>query len=203
MAASFYFASLYLQHVLGHGPARTGIEFLPFALAVILGSVAAIKLGYRLPPRTLLIIGGLLTAAGFLWLGRISPGGTYPHDVLGPSLLAGTGFGLSLAPVVSLATAGVATHETGTASGLLNSSRQLGASLGLAVLGTAADHRPTLNDGYALGLTLAAGLLLAAVLVATLVLPRSTPAPAGVPGNERARHSRRGVPGDEKAGHRP
>jgi EmrB/QacA subfamily drug resistance transporter len=179
MAAAFYFASLYLQRVLAIGPALTGVMFLPFALGVVLGSVLAIKLGYRLPPRTLLITGGLLTAAGFAWFGQISPHGSFLTDVLGPSIVASIGFGLCLAPVVSTATAGVSPSETGTASGLLNSSRQIGASLGLAALGTAAQHRTgaaltpaALNAGYALGLTLSAALLLAATTIALTVLPR-------------------------------
>ncbi|MDF4251402.1 MFS transporter [Streptomyces sp. WMMB303] len=182
MAASFYFVSLYLQQVLGNGPALTGVMFLPFALAVIAGSVLAIVLGYRVAPRTLLVVGGSLTAAGFAWFGLISADGAFATDVLGPSVVAGAGFGLCLGPVVSTATAGVAAHEVGTASGLLNSSRQIGASLGLAVLGTAAQHRAggavtpeALNTGYALGLRLGAGLLAAAVLVALLVLRRSGP----------------------------
>ncbi|KUJ66603.1 MFS transporter [Streptomyces albus subsp. albus] len=182
MAAAFYFVSLYLQGVLGAGPALTGVEFLPFALGVVAGSVLAIRLGYRLPPRTLLVAGGLLTAAGLGWFGLISPDGAFATDVLGPSLVTSVGFGLCLGPVVSTATAGVAPHEAGTASGLLNSSRQIGASLGLAALGTAAQHRTgrtatpeTLNDGYALGLTLGAALLVAAVLVALTVLRRTGP----------------------------
>lgn len=180
MAASFYFMSLYLQRVLGTGPALAGVEFLPFALGVIAGSVLAIKLGYRLAPRSLLIGGGLLTAAGFAWFSLISPGGSFAGDVLGPSLVASVGFGLCLGPVVSTATIGVAPREAGTASGLLNSSRQIGASLGLAVLGTAAASRTgqaatprALSDGYALGLTVSAALLLAAVLIALTVLPRT------------------------------
>ncbi|TDB92665.1 MFS transporter [Actinomadura sp. 7K534] len=182
MAAAFYFMSLYLQRVLAIGPAPAGLMFLPFALAVVAGSVLAVKLGYRLPPRTLLVAGGLLTATGFAWFGLISPDGGFVTDVLGPSVIAGTGFGLCLGPVVSTATAGVASHETGTASGLLNSSRQIGASLGLAALGTAAHNRTggtvtpeTLNDGYAFGLTLSAALLVAAALVALTVLRRTDP----------------------------
>ncbi|MEO3749104.1 MFS transporter [Streptomyces sp. B6B3] len=178
MASAFYFVSLYVQRVLGAGPAATGIQFLPFALGVVAGSVLAIRLGYRLAPRTLMTVGGLLTATGFAWFGLISPDGAFATDVLGPSLVASVGFGLCLGPVVSVATAGVAAHETGTAAGLLNSSRQIGASLGLAALGTAAHHRTgeattpeALNDGYALGLTLSAALLVAAVLVA-LTVPR-------------------------------
>ncbi|AWS43843.1 MFS transporter [Streptosporangium sp. 'caverna'] len=180
MASSFYFMSLYLQRVLGTGPALTGLEFLPFALGVIVGSVLAIKLGYRLAPRTLLVAGGLLTAAGFAWFGLISSEGAFITDVLGPSIVASVGFGLCLGPVVSIATAGVAPHETGTASGLLNSSRQIGASIGLAVLGAAAQNRTgqtatpsALTDGYAFGLTLGAALLATAVLIALTVLPRA------------------------------
>ncbi|MEV0236441.1 MFS transporter [Nonomuraea sp. NPDC050786] len=182
MGASFYFVSLYLQRVLGTGPALAGIEFLPFAAGVIAGSALAVKLGYRRAPRTLLAAGGLLAATGFAWFSLISSDGSFATDVLGPSIVVGVGFGLCLGPVVSTATAGVAPHETGTASGLLNSSRQIGASLGLAVLGTAAHHRTgpiatpeTLNDGYALGMTLGAALLVAAVLIALTVLRRTSP----------------------------
>lgn len=186
MASSFYFMSLYLQRVIGHGAALTGIMFLPFALGVVAGSVLAVRLGYRLAPRTLLVAGGLLAATGFAWFGMISSDGAFATDVLGPSIVASLGFGLCLAPLVSIATAGVASRETGTASALLNSSRQIGASLGLAALGTAAQHRtggvPTpqaLNDGYALALTLGAALLAAAAVVAFTMLPRTAPpAPA-------------------------
>jgi hypothetical protein len=83
MAAAFYFVSLYLQQVLRTGAALTGVEFLPFALAVIAGSVLAVKLGDRLAPRTLLAGGGLLTAIGFAWFGLISPDGSFAADVLG------------------------------------------------------------------------------------------------------------------------
>lgn len=182
MASAFYFASLYLQRVLGAGPARTGVMFLPFALGVVAGAVLGVKLGYRLAPRTLLVVGGLLTATGLAWFSLISPDGDFTTDVLGPSIVASVGFGFCLGPVVSTATAGVAPHETGTASGLLNSTRQIGASLGLAALGTAAHDRTgrtvtpeTLNDGYALGLSLSAALLATAVVVALTVLRRTGP----------------------------
>jgi EmrB/QacA subfamily drug resistance transporter len=184
MASAFYFVSLYLQRVLGHGAALTGIEFLPFALAVIAGSYVAVKLGDRLAARTLMVGGGLLTAVGFAWFGLISVDGAFLTDVLGPSIAAGLGFGISLGPVVATATAGVAAHEGGTASGLLTSSRQLGASFGLAALGAVAQHRTggtvtpqTLADGYGLGLTVSAALLVAAVLVALAVLRRPAAEP--------------------------
>lgn len=188
LASAFYFISLYLQRVLGYGPALSGFAFLPFALGVITGSFLAVKLGYRVPPRTLMIGGGLLTSAGFAWFGLITPDGTFLTDVLGPSVLASVGFGLCLAPLTSTGTAGVAAHEAGTASALLNSSRQLGAAIGLAVLGTVAQQRidgsagpEALSGGYGLGLALCAVLLAGAVLVAWAVLPRDTAAPAAEP----------------------
>ncbi|WP_433237230.1 MFS transporter [Actinomadura nitritigenes] len=191
LSSSFYFVSLYLQRVLGTEPALTGLEFVPFALGVIVGSFLAVKLGYRLPARTLLITGGLMTAAGFAWFGRIGAGGSFLTDVLGPSIVASVGFGLCLAPLVSTATTGVAPHEAGAASGLLNSVRQIGASLGLAALGTAAHDRTgdtvtpaSLSDGYAFGFTIGAALLLGAVVIALTVLRRSgPPVPAGRTGD--------------------
>jgi EmrB/QacA subfamily drug resistance transporter len=203
MASAFYFVSLYLQRVLGNGPARSGIEFLPLALGVIAGSVLAVKLGYRLAARTLLVVGGLLTATGFAWFGQISADGAFATDVLGPSIVVGVGFGLCLGPVVSTATMGVASNESGTASGLLNSSRQIGAALGLAVLGTVA-HDLTgqtttparLDDGYALGLTLGAALLIAAVLIALTVLP--SPATDGPSRRRVHRPATAPIPVEEK-----
>jgi hypothetical protein len=191
LSSSFYFVSLYLQRVLGTEPALTGLEFVPFALGVIVGSFLAVKLGYRLPARTLLIAGGLMTAAGFAWFGRIGADGSFLTDVLGPSIVASVGFGLCLAPLVSTATTGVAPHEAGAASGLLNSVRQIGASLGLAALGTAAHDRTgdtvtpaSLSDGYAFGFTIGAALLLGAVVIALTVLRRSgPPVPAGRTGD--------------------
>ena len=183
MASAFCFVSLYVQRVLGLGPALTGIGFLPFALGVVAGSVLAVKLGYRVAARTLMIGGGLLTALGFAWFGLASPEGSYLTDILGPSIVASVGFGLCLGPVVSTATAGVAPEEAGTASGLLNSSRQIGASFGLAALGTAAAHRTggavtpeALGAGYTLGLTLSAALLVAAAIIALTVLPHASAA---------------------------
>ncbi|WP_204745366.1 MFS transporter [Glycomyces paridis] len=183
MAAAFYFASLYLQVVLGTSAARTGVQFLPFAFGVVVGAVISVRLGYKVAARTLLVGGGLMATVGFAWFGLISADGSFLADILGPAIVTSLGLGLCLGPVVSIATAGVAPSENGTASGLLNSSRQIGASLGLAALGTAANERTgdtvtpqTLNDGYGLGLTLSAVLFGAAVLIALTVIPRSAAA---------------------------
>lgn len=185
MASSFYFVSLYLQRVLDTSPALTGVEFLPLAIGVVIGSVVAIKLGLKVPARTLIVVGGLVTAVGFFWFGMIDSNGSFLADAFGPSIITAIGFGLCLGPTVSTATVGVDPAETGSASGLLSSSRQIGASLGLAALGTAAQVRTgpistpaALTDGYAWGLTLGAILLVAASAIALLVIPAVRPEPA-------------------------
>ncbi|MET9763738.1 MFS transporter [Streptomyces sp. NPDC006372] len=182
MASAFYFVSLYLQRVLGSSPARSGVEFLPLAFGVVVGSVLAIKLGGRLAPRMLLVIGGALTGIGFAWFSLFTADGSFVTDVLGPSIVASIGIGLCLAPMASLGTMGVAAHEAGAASGLLNSSRQIGAALGLAALGTAANARTgdsgtldALTDGYALGMLIGAVVVVGGVLLALVVLPRTGP----------------------------
>ncbi|GAA3132406.1 MFS transporter [Streptomyces echinatus] len=183
MASALYFVSLYLQRVLGGSPARAGAEFLPFMLGVVVGSTLAVKFGYKFAPRNMLITGGTLAALGYAWFGLIRSDGSFLVDVLGPSVLASVGIGLCLAPAVSIATGGVLPHEAGAASGVLNSTRQIGASLGLAALGTVAADRTghaitpgRLNAGYALGMLVGAGILVCAVLIAVFVLPRPAPA---------------------------
>ncbi|MFK4088139.1 MFS transporter [Kribbella sp. NPDC020789] len=176
MASAFYFMSLYLQRVLGHGPAKSGAMFLPFALGVVVGAFLAVKLSHRLPAQRLMAGGAFLTAIGFGWFSLIPVDGSFLANVLGPSIVASIGFGLCLGQVVSTGTAEVEPREAGTASGLLNSTRQIGASLGLAAFGTAAHHRSgasgspeALTSGYALGLRLCALVLLVA---AGIVLPK-------------------------------
>ncbi|WP_328898660.1 MFS transporter [Streptomyces sp. NBC_00441] len=177
--AAFYFVSLYMQQVLGMGAAATGAAFLPFSLGLVAGTVVATRLTSSRTPRVALVPGALLAAAGLAWFALISPGGSFLADVLGPSLVTSVGAGLVLAPVAAAATTGVAPHEAGMASGLMNSSRQLGGCIGLAALATAAAHRTgpaadaaALNDGYALGLSIAAVIFVLAAAVAIGVLPR-------------------------------
>ncbi|WNI26909.1 MFS transporter [Streptomyces sp. ITFR-16] len=178
--ASFYFVSLCLQQVLGYGPTAAGAAFLPFCVGVVAGSVIATRTVARLGTRRLLAAGGALAAlgfAGFAATARVD--GTFLTFVLGPSLVASVGIGMCFVPLGTAATTGVAPGETGMASGLLNSSRQVGGSLGLAVLVTAAaqvtggsDRRTDLVAGYATAFWAAAGLLAAGALAALLLLPR-------------------------------
>ncbi|WP_346174676.1 MFS transporter [Streptomyces cuspidosporus] len=185
--AAFYFVSLYMQQVLGMGPAATGTAFLPFSASLVAGSIVATRVTAARTPRTALVPGALLAAVGLAWFACVSPDGGFLTDVLGPSVITGVGVGLVIAPIVAAATTGVAPREAGMASGLMNSSRQLGGCIGLAALATIAAHRTgtatspaALNDGYALGLALAAALFALAAVVAIGVLPRrqaETPGP--------------------------
>ncbi|WP_412518702.1 MFS transporter [Actinomadura madurae] len=183
--AAFYFVSLYMQGVLHMSAAETGAAFLPFSAGMVAGSLAAVRVTSARSPRAALIPGGLLAAAGLGWFALISPDGGFLTDVLGPSLVCSVGTGLVLAPVAVAATTGVAASEAGMASGLLNSSRQLGGCVGLAALATlAARHTgdaataSALNGGYALALTVSAGLFLLAT-AAALTLPRRKATTAG------------------------
>ncbi|MFL9680693.1 MFS transporter [Streptomyces sp. KL110A] len=176
---AFYFVSLYMQQVLGMGAAATGIAFLPFSLGLVAGTIVATRLTASRTPRVSLVPGALLAAAGLAWFALISPDGSFLTDVLGPSLVTSLGAGLVLAPVAAAATTGVPPSEAGMASGLMNSSRQLGGSIGLAILATTAAHHTgtatdpaALNAGYALGLALAAAVFVLAAAVAITVLPR-------------------------------
>ncbi len=194
---AFYFVSLYMQQVLGMGAAATGTAFLPFSLGLVAGTIVATRITAARNPRASLVPGALLAAAGLAWFALISPNGSFLTDVLGPSLVTSVGAGLVLAPVAAAATTGVAAHEAGMASGLMNSSRQLGGCIGLAALATIAAHHTgtatdpsALNDGYALGLAITAALFLLAVVVAIGVLPRHravppVPKPTTVPADNQ------------------
>ncbi|MEV0847661.1 MFS transporter [Streptomyces sp. NPDC049954] len=203
--SAFYFVSLHLQQVLGLGAAATGLGFLPFSGGMVAGTVLATRLatGRSRPPRSVRLTlggGGLLAAAGLGWFALLSPSGSYATDVLGPSLVTSLGLGLCFAPAASAATTGIAPHETGTASGLFNSARQLGGCLGLAALATLAAARTgsgtgprALDQGYALGLAVSAALLLVAAVLALAVLPAACTASPETPDREasRALHHRR------------
>src|SRR3954468_24966858 len=133
MFAMWYFVSLYLQQVLSYPPIEAGLAFLPMPLAIMAGSTVAGRSVIRLGAGRLLPIGMSLSAIGTLLYARMPLDGSYLRDVLGPSLLVATGMGLAFVPVTISAVAGVAPQEAGLASGLVNTSRQVGGSLGLAI----------------------------------------------------------------------
>jgi EmrB/QacA subfamily drug resistance transporter len=154
--AMWYFASLYMQQVLGFSPIKTGVAFLPMTAAIAAGSTFAGRLSSRIGPGRVLTGGMTLIALGMAGFSFIDAGGDYWSDVFLPSVVTATGLGFSFVPVTIAGMAGVRREEAGLASGLINTSRQFGGSLGLAVLATIASSRTSaLADG---GHTAAAAL---------------------------------------------
>jgi len=138
----FFFISLYLQDVLGYSPIKAGLSYLPLSAGIILAAGAASQLTTRVGFKPTLIAGMLFVAAGLLWFSRVpAPGGSFAADVLGPSLLAAIGLGLAFVSVTIAAVTGTKPREAGLASGLINTSQQVGGALGLAILATVANSR--------------------------------------------------------------
>jgi MFS family permease len=137
----FFFISLYMQQVLGYSAIKSGLSYLPLALTIIFSAGLASQLVTRVGYKPVLLTGMAFIAAGLIWFGQVSVGGGYVSDILGPSLLAAVGLGLSFVPVTIAAVAGVPEREAGLASGLINTSQQIGGALGLAVLATIANSR--------------------------------------------------------------
>jgi len=148
MFAMWFFLSLYLQQVLGYSPVVTGLTFLPQTLAIAVGATLSGRLAPRLGPRNVLMIGAGLAAAGLYWLSFIKAGDSYWTGACGGGILATFGMGLAFTPIALLATGGVPTAEAGLASGLVNCSRQIGASVGLAALTTLAASRTAALLGH-------------------------------------------------------
>lgn len=139
--AMWFFVSLYLQDVLAYSPLRTGFAFLPQTVAIVFGAQLSSRLILRIGPRPLLLAGAASTAAGLFWLGQVGLHSAYWADIFLPSVLITLGLGLSFTPLAYAATAGVAQRDAGLASGLVNTSRQIGGAIGLAALATVAVSR--------------------------------------------------------------
>ncbi|MEU6177506.1 MFS transporter [Streptomyces coeruleorubidus] len=172
----WYFLSLYMQQVLRYGPLRTAAGFLPHTLVTMaVGARLAPGLMRHAGPRALIISSAVVSAAGFWWQSRISPGSGYVDGVLGPALVISVGTGLLLTPITTAVTNGVAPPDAGAASGLMNTTKQVGGALGLAALSTvAATDVPgvqALTAGYARAFLVIA-VVLTAVAVVSLALPR-------------------------------
>jgi EmrB/QacA subfamily drug resistance transporter len=181
--AMWYFLSLYLQQVLGYSPIEAGLAFLPMPLTIAACTQAATRLTSRLGAGPVLAFGMTLIALGMLLFTGLASDGTYLRDVLAPSLLCAAGIGFSFVPVTIAATAGVHRAEAGLASGLVNTSRQMGGSVGLALLAAVAtqhtaalagdvSHAEALTGGFHRAFAVGAGIALAGALVSALVLSR-------------------------------
>jgi predicted MFS family arabinose efflux permease len=142
--AMFFFNTLYLQRVLGYSPLEAGIAFLPFTLGIIIGAGLSQRLLPLIGAREVPIIGTLLAASGVLLFLRLgADGASYWVDLLPGIMLASMGMGLTFVPVTLIATSGIPGGDAGLASGLFNTSQQIGGALGLAVLSTIATSKTT------------------------------------------------------------
>ncbi|GGM52475.1 MFS transporter [Longimycelium tulufanense] len=170
----WYFLSLFMQNVLHYGPWETGVGFLPHTLVIIVGSRLAPRVMEYVDARTLIVMGAAFAAVGFLWQGHISPDIDYLSGVLWPGLVISAGGGLLIAPITTMVTSKVRESDAGAASGLMNTTKQVGGVLGLAVLVTVAEVGTTtpeaLTVGYGRAFLAIAGIL-GFVAVVALTLP--------------------------------
>jgi EmrB/QacA subfamily drug resistance transporter len=189
----WYFVSLYLQEVKGDDALLAGVSFLPMTVLVFAGSATAPKLVGRLGVRAALTIGMSLATIGFLVLATVDASSAYWVAILPGGMLVGLGAGWSLVPATIVAVKGVPPAQNGLASGVVNTSRLVGGTLGLAVLTTLATSHTNsllasgtgqldaLTSGYRIAFLISAGLCLAGT-VATVTLLRgrsgSVPQPA-------------------------
>jgi EmrB/QacA subfamily drug resistance transporter len=139
--STFLILTLYLQQVLGFSPLRTGFAFLAIAGTAIVWSTVAAQLVTRVGVRPVLVAGLSALAAGLVYLSRIPADGAYLTDLLPGFLLMALGIGLSFVPTSVAALGGVEPHEAGLASGLINTSQQIGGALGIAVVSSVASAR--------------------------------------------------------------
>jgi EmrB/QacA subfamily drug resistance transporter len=187
----FFLAVLYLQRVLGYNALETGVAFLPVSgLIGALSLGASAKLSMRYGPVAVLIPGLVLMMLALLWFTQVPVDGNYLTDVLPTMVVLGVGAGLFFPSLTTLAMADVEPHESGLASGLINTSLQVGGSIGLAVLAGLATTRShallgdghstpaALTGGYHLAFLVGAGLVLIGLAVAVWLRPAPTPVAA-------------------------
>ena len=181
----FFLGVLYLQRVLGYDALETGLAFLPVSTLIgILSLGFSARLSQRFGATAVLVPGLVLIAVGLLAFARAPVDGSYLADVLPAMIPLGIGAGLFFPALTTLAMSGVSPHESGLASGLVNTSLQVGGSVGLATLATLAATRTdnlaaegtstasALTGGYQLAFLIAAGLVVAAIVVTLTVLGR-------------------------------
>ncbi|HEV7755885.1 MAG TPA: MFS transporter [Mycobacteriales bacterium] len=141
--AMFYFLSLYVQGPMGLGPLEAGFAFLPFSVGIVAAAQLASYLITRTDPRWIAGAGGLLSAAGMLWLSGLEVDSGYVTGLLPPMLVLSVGLGLTFVPLTLTAVYGVDRHDAGVASAVLNTTQQVGGALGLAALSTVASSAAT------------------------------------------------------------
>ena len=188
--AMFYFASLYLQNMLGYSPLTTGLAFLPVTAGIGIGATVAEKLIPRVGLRPVLLTGMLVAAAGLAILAATTKvGGHYP-GIVGGLFPMSVGMGVTFVSLTLVATTNVEESDAGLASGIFNTSQQIGGALGLAVLASIADSRTSsflsgiagkpsalqgqeaLVSGFQTAFVVAAALVAAGTVAAALLLRR-------------------------------
>ena len=183
MFSMFLMLTLYMQQVLGYSAMKTGVAYLAVAGTAILWSAVAAQLVTRIGVRPVLTVGMTMLTGGLVYFTQVSVGGTYLEDLLPGFLLIGVGIGFSFVPISIAALAGVEPAEAGLASGLINTSQQIGGALGIAALSTIATTQTSdsvasgaaLPDALVDGFTAAflAGVIIAGLgIVAALTLIR-------------------------------
>jgi EmrB/QacA subfamily drug resistance transporter len=194
----WYFQSLYMQGTLHYSALETGVAFVPMTLAVAIGANLAPRLARRIAPRFVLAAGLLSVVVGELLLSGVEPGGSYVADVLPGGVLGAFGLGLALVPATIVGVQGVPGALSGLASGVLNTSRFVGAALGLAVLTTLAVSQTgneldagtgaatAVTDGFQLQFEVGAGFALLGAIAALLMLRPERERAVDLPEAERA-----------------
>jgi EmrB/QacA subfamily drug resistance transporter len=183
MFSMFLMLTLYMQQVLGYSAMKTGVAYLAVAGTAIVWSGVAAQLVTRLGVKPVLVVGMVTLTAGLAYFTQVSVGGSYLGDLLPGFLLIGVGIGFSFVPISIAALAGVEPAEAGLASGLINTSQQIGGALGIAALSTIATSRThdaisagaaapqALVDGFTKAFV-AGGIVAALGIVASLTLIR-------------------------------
>ena len=151
MFGMFFFASLYVQEILGYSPLKAGLAFLPITLGIVIGAGIAQQLIKRIGVRNVALVGISLAAIGMVVLTQLPVHGSYLADLLPGLMPMSIGMGLTFVPITLLGMGGVSDDDSGLASGLFNTAQQVGGSFGLAILSTLAASQTTslLNSGHA------------------------------------------------------
>jgi EmrB/QacA subfamily drug resistance transporter len=179
--AMWYFLTFYFQYILHYGPVKAGFAFLPMAIAIIAGAQISSRLLVKTGARPILLTGAAIATLGFLWISLIRVDSSYWGSILVPAMMCAFAMGLLFSPLANTATAGVDRADAGLASGVLNTARQVGGSLALAILGTVAADRSATFMNPDSGLALVSGyqrafeisaLITLIALLASLAVPR-------------------------------
>ena len=185
----FFFLSRYMQEVLRYDALKTGLSYLPLALVIIVSAGAASVLVTRLGFKPVLVAGLVLITIGLLWFTQLPVDGVYLSDIIAPMVVAAAGLGFAFVPVTIAAVSGISEDDSGLASGLINTSQQIGGALGLAVLATIANTRTqnlaeaaqgnpaalpeALTDGFNLAFLAGAGFAVLGILAAIFMIRSS------------------------------